>query len=75
MSVAGKVVVITGGTRGIGRAIAKECARLGAKVVLCGRCSEDAEREALGMMRDLPPARHPPARSPRMPPFSAWGPT
>jgi len=49
MSVAGKVVVVTGGTRGIGREVAAECARLGAKVVLCGRCSEDAEREALEM--------------------------
>jgi len=37
MSVADKVVVVTGGTRGIGRAVAEQCAREGAQVVICGR--------------------------------------
>ncbi|HET6350923.1 MAG TPA: SDR family oxidoreductase [Coriobacteriia bacterium] len=40
MSVAGKVVVITGGTRGIGLAVAEECARSGARVVVCGVCED-----------------------------------
>jgi NAD(P)-dependent dehydrogenase (short-subunit alcohol dehydrogenase family) len=34
---AGKVVLVTGGSRGIGRAIAMELASLGADVAICGR--------------------------------------
>ncbi|MBL8601068.1 MAG: SDR family oxidoreductase [Myxococcales bacterium] len=34
---AGRVVLITGGGTGIGRAIAEECASLGAHIALCGR--------------------------------------
>jgi len=37
MSVSGKVVVITGSTRGIGRTVAEECARQGATVVVSSR--------------------------------------
>lgn len=36
----GKVIVITGSTRGIGRAIADECARQDATVVVCSRSDE-----------------------------------
>jgi NAD(P)-dependent dehydrogenase (short-subunit alcohol dehydrogenase family) len=39
----GKTVFITGGSRGLGLAIALECAKRGAKVVICGR---DADRLA-----------------------------
>lgn len=39
----GKVVVITGGSRGLGFALARECARLGASVAICAR----DERELL----------------------------
>lgn len=38
---AGKVVLITGSTRGIGRAIAHACAAEGAKVAICGRDKTD----------------------------------
>ena len=39
----GKVVVITGGSRGIGRAIAFACAREGMPVALCARSKSDLE--------------------------------
>lgn len=39
----GKNVVITGGTQGIGKAIAKQCVEMGGKVVLLGRNQAKAE--------------------------------
>jgi len=41
-----KTVLITGGTRGIGRACAETFAREGAKVAVCGRSLETAEKAA-----------------------------
>lgn len=45
-SLAGKAVFITGGSRGLGLAIALECARRGAQVAICGRDAGALERAA-----------------------------
>ena len=48
----GQVVVITGGSRGLGFAIAQEFAARGAKIVICGRDQEilhEAEQRLLAM--------------------------
>ncbi|XP_015263378.1 PREDICTED: 17-beta-hydroxysteroid dehydrogenase 14-like [Gekko japonicus] len=43
----GKVVIVTGGTRGIGLAIVREFVRQGAKVVFCSRASEAKKGQAI----------------------------
>jgi 3-oxoacyl-[acyl-carrier protein] reductase len=43
LGLAGKAIAVTGGTRGIGYAIAEACAREGASVAICGRTEEHLE--------------------------------
>jgi len=49
----GKVIIITGSTRGIGRACALLCAKNGAKVVVNGRSDNDAMKECLSMIEEI----------------------
>jgi len=53
-SLQGKVAVVTGGTRGIGREIARALAGEGADVVLCGRDKGLAEQVGAGLSRGGP---------------------
>jgi short-subunit dehydrogenase len=51
VTLAGKVVLITGGSRGLGLALAEECARQGCKVAICAR-NEEVLRRAENELRD-----------------------
>lgn len=52
-SLAGKVVFITGGSRGLGLAMAEEFARRGAKVAICARDSEELVRARQCIEREV----------------------
>src|SRR5579883_1507907 len=54
----GKVVLITGGSRGLGLALAKEFAKAGARVAICARDAQEldeAERRLHGISHDVVP--------------------
>lgn len=53
MDLKGKRALVTGGTRGIGAAIALDFARGGASVVVNSRAEDDASRETLSQLRAL----------------------
>jgi 3-oxoacyl-[acyl-carrier protein] reductase len=52
MKLKDKVVLVTGGARGIGRAVAMVCAREGAKVAICSRTESEIE-ETVAEIRNL----------------------
>lgn len=53
MNFSGKTAVVTGGSRGIGRAVAMELARGGANVVLCYAGNENAAKETVSACEAL----------------------
>ena len=52
MSLSGRVSLVTGGSRGIGRAIAKMLLVEGARVAICGRNQETIDRTTLELSRE-----------------------
>lgn len=50
-SLSGKVVLITGGSRGLGLALAEECARQGCQLAICGRDSKSLIRAEAELRR------------------------
>ena len=56
-SIAGRAVVVTGGTRGIGKGIASVFARNGAKVLITGRDAEAARAAAEELQAEAAAAR------------------
>lgn len=51
MSFDGKVAIVTGGTKGIGFAIAEELLKNGASVLICGRNRDDAEKATAALSK------------------------
>ncbi len=52
MDFSGQVAIVTGGSRGIGRAVVRDLARRGARVLFCYRERADAAAETLALARE-----------------------
>ena len=68
LQLAGKVAIVTGGSRGVGKAIALELAQEGVDVVVCARQRAPWKRRPSGGQCHRAPYC---ARSPRTPPVGS----
>ena len=74
LGLAGRRAIVTGGSKGIGKAIAGELLAEGAAVTICSRHAEELETAAAELMKDAaaPELVNQVSASPPVPPGPCW---